>query len=138
MSDTSILSYSVDLNDQEMPDPLPPGTYSGEIVKTERKTSGAGNNYLAVSVRIPPEGFPADFNADGLDDGIILTYNRLSTEDNAMARYRMRRFLESVGMVPSKEIDINDLLGRTLSVEVGNQVYEGEKRAQITKLLGST
>lgn len=134
----SIIEYSEDLANAEAPAPLPAGTYAGEIVKAEPKTSQNGNPYVAITVTIPPEQYPVDFDAASAPDGVILTYNRLSTADNPSARYRMRKFLESVGLVPGRSVDLNDLLGCAVSVEVEQQTYEGELRATAKRVSGAS
>mgnify|MGYP000028131505 CR=1 FL=1 len=137
MSDNpSIISYTTNLADQEAVAPLPASDYVGTIEKAENKKSEKGNGYLALTVNIPAEQFPADYDAQGQDDGVNLVFRGLSTEDAARPRYRMRMFLESVGMVPSNEIDINDLIGRTVNVTVGHSTYEGETRAEIKRIVG--
>jgi len=132
---SSILVYSADVAEQEAPPPLPTGPYPAEIISTARKTSQtSGNEYVSVGFRINPDAYPADFT-EGDPDGTTLSYNRLLTDDSPQSRYRMRRFCESIGARAGKEIDINDWLGLTATIEVGENEYEGEKRAEIKKVL---
>ena len=132
---SSILTYSADVAEQEAPPPLPTGPYPAEIIGTSRRTSQtSGNEYVSVQFRINPDAYPADY-IEGDPDGTTLSYNRLLTDDSPQSRYRMRRFCESIGAKASKEIDINDWLGLTATIEVGENEYEGEKRAEIKKVL---
>ena len=92
----SIIEYSIDLNDQEAPDPLPAGEYKGIIRKTEKRESARGTIYAAVSFSIGAEQYPADFT-DGPDDGLTIVYRRVGLEDNPQSRYGTRRFIEAIG-----------------------------------------
>ena len=94
----------------------------------------SGGKYLSVLFRISASSYPADF-IDGDPDGIELQYNRISTDDNARNRFRMRQFLERVGAPLSRRVDLNSLVGLTATVEINHQEYEGEMRAQIARVL---
>lgn len=131
----SIMDFSQDLSTQEAPPPLPVGQYPGEIVACVFKTSAtSGNTYAAVSFRIAPEQYPADF-VDGDPDGMVLTYNRLVMEDTPQARWRVRNFLEAVGGKLGRSFDPTDVLGLTGVLDIEHNEYEGEKRAQIKRVV---
>jgi len=137
MSDSapSIITFSSPIDDAVAPDPLPAGPYVGEISGASIKAAAAsGNQYLALVVTIPPEQFPADFDASAYEDGLRLTYNRISVEDNAQARWRLKKFSDAVGVVIKTELDPNEFLGRTVNVEVAHGTFEGETRAEIKKI----
>lgn len=133
---TSIIKYATDIATAEAPPPLPAREYKAEIVAAEVRTASSGNNYLNLQCRVPAEQYPADFQ-DGDPDGTVLYYGngRLSTDDKPAARYRMRRAMERIGGPLSQEIDCNALIGLWVNVEVVHSDYEGETRAQISKLL---
>jgi hypothetical protein len=138
MSDTeiSIIEYAEDVSKAEAPLPLPVRQYPATIEKAEVKTStNTGNQYVAVSFRVSADDFPADFDASGYDDGIVLTYNRIPVEDSPRARYRMRQFCEAIGAKASKKIDLGEWLGLSATLDVEHNTYEGETRAQIKKVL---
>ena len=131
----SIIEYNSDLSTATPPTPLPAGPYPAEIVGAQEKVSNtSGGKYLSVLFRISASSYPADF-VDGDPDGIELQYNRISTDDNARNRFRMRQFLERVGAPLSRRIDLNSLVGLTATVEINHQEYEGEMRAQIARVL---
>jgi hypothetical protein len=137
MSDViSIMEFSSDLNDAEAPPPLPAGEYPASIVKAEIKLSGKGNNYLALMFRIDPESYPADFQ-DGNPDGETLTYNRVALQDTPQGRYRVRKFMESVGATLGRTVDPNELMGLTATVGVTHGSWEGETRAEIAKVIAA-
>jgi len=131
----SILSYSTDLSTAEPPAPLPAGPYPAEIVSATERTGGSGSKYLNVIFRISPSSYPADFT-DGDPDGVEIHYNRIQTDDTGRNRFRMRQFLERIG-VPTmgNRVDLNSLMGMTATVEITHQEYEGEQRAQIARVL---
>ena len=131
----SIMEFSSDIGEAVAPPPLPAGPYTAEIVAAVRKTSAtSGNEYAAISMRISPEQYPADF-LGGDPDGTVLSYNRLLLEDTPQARWRMRQFMERCGGPMGRSIDLNSLIGLTCVVEITHQEYEGEMRAQISRVL---
>ena len=132
---SGILDFSEDLATVEAPNPLPIGQYPGEIIAAERKTSNtSGNTYAAIQFRISADNYPADFT-DGDPDGMVLSYNRLLMEDTPQARWRWRKFLEAVGGRLGRQVDLSDLLGLTAMLDIGHDKYEGENRAQITRVV---
>lgn len=136
MSELGILEYASDISTAEAPPPLPVGEYPATIEKVEQKTSTtSGNDYLSVTSRISKDDFPADFDAEGVyDEGIVLTYNRLVIEDNARARYNMRKWCEAIGAKMGKQIDPNEWIGLTFKAGVKHSSYEGQTRAEIAKV----
>ena len=75
---SSIIEFSVDLKNQEAPEPLPAGSYTGVIRKAEVKESQRGTMYGAISFHIGADQFPADFK-DGPEDGLTLVYRRVGS-----------------------------------------------------------
>lgn len=137
MSEVSILEYSQDISNQEAPPPLPANEYLASIEAVEAKMSAtSGNDYLAVSFKIPRDQFPADFdaNAELYPEGITLTYNRLVVADTANHRYRMRKFCEAIGSKMGKQVDPTTWLGLTAKVGIKVGKWEGEDRAEIAKV----
>lgn len=133
MTDLSIIEYDVDLSEAEAPVPLPPGDYPAEIRSAERKTSGAGNEYVNVTFIIHPEAYPADYT-EGSEDGTILSYGRLSPENTQRARWNMKKFCEAIGVTMGKSLDLNAWLGQSAIVTVVNEPYEGVDQAKIKKV----
>lgn len=131
----SIMEFSVDLQEQEAPPPLPVGQYPAEIISATSKVSQtSGNTYAAIQFRINSDDYPADY-VDGDPDGTVLNFNRVVLEDSPQARYRIRKFLEAVGGRLGRSLDLSDLLGLTGVVEIVHDEFEGEKRAQIKRVI---
>ena len=129
----SIVEFSVNLKDQDQPDPLPVGKYSGVIRGAEVKMSQRDTKYAAVSFHISPDQFPADWE-DGNPDGQVLVYRRVGLEDNANSRFGTKRFIESMGAPLSKKIDVNEWGGREAVLEVKHSTWEGTTRAEIDRV----
>jgi len=129
----SIVSFSIDLSDQEAPEPLPVGKYMGIIRNAEVKESQRGTRYGAISFHIGADQFPADYK-DGNDDGMTLVYRRVGLEDNPQARYGTKRFIESIGAPLSKQIDVSEWVGLEAVLEVAHETYEGVTRAAINRV----
>jgi len=130
---SSIVEFSVDLNDQDAPEPLPAGSYTGVIRNAEVKESQRGTMYCAVSFHIGADQFPADYK-DGSDDGLTLVYRRVGLEDNPQARYGTKRFIENIGAPLSKKIDVSEWVGLEAALEVEHDTYEGVTRAAINRV----
>lgn len=134
----SILEFDVDLSTVEKPEELPPGNYRGEVTKAEAKTSNnTGSRYMALSVLIPTSEFPPTYETENAPEGLPLIYRRISLEPGRRPMYRLRTFCESMGVVPAKQIDLNDFVGRPVMVEIVHESYEGEERATIKNLRGA-
>lgn len=129
----SVVEFDEDIGSAEAPVPLPPGDYQAEVRAAQPKTSQAGNPYASVQFFIPPDQYPADYT-EGEPDGMILTYNRVSLQNTPAGRHRLRKFVEAIGAPAGKQIDLNDWVGRTATVTVQHDTYEGETRAAIAKV----
>lgn len=129
----SIVEFSVDLKNQDAPEPLPAGSYTGVVRNAEVKESQRGTRYAAVSFHISADQFPADYK-DGSDDGLTLIYRRVGLEDNPQARYGTKRFIEAIGAPLSKSIDVSEWVGMEAALEVVHDTYEGVTRAVINRV----
>lgn len=129
----SIVEYSVNLKDQEAPDPFPTGKYMGIIRNAMKKESQRGTMYAEVAFHIDAGQYPVDYK-DGSDDGLTIYYRRVSLEDNPQARYGTKRFIESIGAPLGKKIDVTEWIGMEASLEVGHDTYEGVTRAVIERV----
>lgn len=130
---SSIVEFSIDLNKQEAPEPLPAGSYTGVIRNAEVKESQRGTMYAAVSFHIGADQFPADYK-DGTEDGLTLVYRRVGLEDNPQARYGTKRFIEAIGAPLSKKIDVSEWVGLEADLEVEHDTYEGVTRAVVNRV----
>lgn len=130
---SSIVEFSVNLKDQEQPEPLPAGKYSGVIRDAEVKESQRGTMYAAVSFHIGADQFPADYK-DGSDDGLTIVFRRVGLEDNPQARFGTKRFLEAIGAPLAKKIDVTEWVGMEAALEVGHDTYEGITRPVIERV----
>ncbi len=130
---SSIVDFSIDLNKQEAPEPLPPGEYDAVIRAAEVKESQRGTRYGAISFHISADQYPPDFK-DGSDDGLTLIYRRVGLEDNPQARYGTKRFCEAIGAPLAKSIDVSEWVGLEAAVDVTLDTYEGVTRAVIDRV----
>lgn len=130
---SSIVEFSIDLNKQEAPEPLPSGKYTGVIRNAEVKESQRGTLYAAVSFHIGADQYPPDFK-DGSDEGITLVYRRVGLEDNPQSRYGAKRFIEAIGAPLSKKIDVSEWVGMEAALDVEHDTYEGVTRAVISRV----
>jgi hypothetical protein len=133
--EVSIVEFSGDIATAEAPVPLPMRQYPATIRKVEAKVSEKGNRYAAVSFYISTDDYPADYPTDNAPDGTTLVFRRVGLDDNAPTRFRLRKFLETIGAPVSSRISLNDWVGLTCQVAIKHEEYEGEPRAVIDKVL---
>lgn len=129
----SVIEFDEDISQAEAPVPLPVGDYTAEVRGATQKMSQNGNPYAAVQFFIPADQYPADYT-EGEPDGTLLTYNRVSLNNTPASRHRLRKFGEAIGAPLGKKIDLNEWVGRTATVSIQHDTYEGETRAAIGKV----
>lgn len=129
----SVVEFDEDIGQAEAPVPLPVGDYQAEIRGVTAKTSQNGNPYASVQFFIAADQYPADYT-EGEPDGTVLTFNRVSLQNTPASRHRLRKFLEAIGAPTGKKIDLNEWVGRSATVTVQHDTYEGEQRAAIAKV----
>lgn len=131
----SILEYSEDISDAEAPVALPAGDYPAKIVSAEVGTSqSSGKARVDVTFRIAPEDFPADYeDADSFADGKDI-HAYVSCEDTKASRFRMRKFVESIGAKAGGKIDVNEWIGKSAIVTIEQDEYEGVPRERFRKV----
>lgn len=130
----SVIEFDEDIAEAEAPVPLPVGDYPAEVRGATHKTGNtSGNPYAAVQFYISSEAYPADYT-EGEPDGMLLTFNRVSLQNTPAGRHRLRKFIEAIGAPAGTKIDLNDWVGRTATVTIAHDTYEGEVRAQIQKV----
>lgn len=134
MSDIpSVVEYSVNLKDQEAPEPLPAGKYLGTIRGTENKMSQRGTLYCEVTFHIEAVQFPVDFK-EAPEDGLTLKFRRVGLEDNPASRFGTKRFIQAIGAPLAKKIDTTEWIGHEAMLEVEHDKWEGITRAQIARV----
>jgi hypothetical protein len=131
----SVIEFQDDVSTAEAPPALPAGEYEAEVRKAEQKVSQtSGYRYAAVTFHIPPEQFPADYDASAFPDGKTMTYNLVSLEDNPSSRFRLRKFIEAIGGKGGKQIDLNDWIGLSAVLELQPGEWEGVPREEIKRV----
>lgn len=130
----TIVEYSADISDAEAPEPLPVGEYAASIRAADVRVSSKDTRYYAVQFHVSPDEFPADYPTDIAPDGKLLTFRRLSAEDNQLARFNVRKFCEAVGATMSKKVDTNEWVGLEARIQIEHDTYEGVTRENITRV----
>lgn len=130
----SVFEFSADISSQEAPPPLPPRTYLAQITGAVAKVSQkSGNTYADIEFTVPTDQFPPDFAA-GQTEPVKLHFRSLTMNDTPQARYRIRKFCESIKHPAGREFDLNSLVGKMAQLTVKNSTYQGEPRAEIDKI----
>lgn len=133
----SIVQFSADVADAEAPPPLPRGRYRATIRKAVQKVSQNNTKYAEILFFIGPDQYPADYT-DGNPEGLSIAYRRVSLEDTAQARWRLKNFCIAIGAeVPTRELDLMSWINREADVEIAHEEYEGVNRAVISRVLAA-
>jgi hypothetical protein len=135
----SIIEYTDDIDDAEAPLPLPEGTYEAEIKAVEAKYSGNNKKYAAVSFYISPDTYPADYPLEEAPDGLVLIFRKLSLENNKMARFNIKRFIQNVGAPPvGRSLDLTQWVGLKAKILVKHDTWEGTVRPTVDKVIATS
>lgn len=131
----SIIEYNDDLSNVEAPKSLPSNDYPGEIVGAELGVSqSSGKNRVDVTFKIKPEDFPADYeDAESFPDGKEVHFYVGAGQDKA-SMFRMRKFAEAIGAPLSNRLDLNEWIGKTASLTIEPDTFEGIERERIRKV----
>lgn len=131
----SILEYQETLANAEAPAALPANDYPAEISAAEVvKSASSGKLNVKVTFVIKPEDFPADFeDADSYADGLTLSHY-VPAEPDKKARFRMRKFLETIGVKLTAKIDVNDMVGKRAILSTRVEAYEGIDQTRIASV----
>jgi len=130
----SVIEFDEDIAEAEAPVPLPVGDYPAEVRSaTQKSAQQTGNPYASVGFFISADAYPADYT-EGEPEGMLLTFNRVSLQNTPAGRHRLRKFIEAIGAPAGNKIDLNDWVGRTATVTIAHDEWEGETRANIAKV----
>ena len=100
----------------------PDGTYEAEITSVTEEESSAGNDMLVAKWKI----------LSGKGKGAVI-WDNLSLTPQAL--WRLKGLLEALEIeVPdgTMDIEIEDLVGQTCTIEITNETYEGKQRPKVT------
>ena len=138
--DEGIFEFDEDISTAEPPPPFPNGTYNGEVVQVAVQLSkSSGNRMWVPEVIIPTHEYPADYPTEEEPEGIRLrtyiTVGAPGRPSTAREMVRARRFCEAAGVTTSSSINMTDFMGKPVIVEVEGELYEGEVRPKIKRIL---
>lgn len=103
---------------------IPDGEYLLEVVEVTEKESQEGNTYLAWKWKVQ----------DGPYKGAAV-YDNTSLKPAAL--WRLKTLLECLGMEVGGKLGLNlaELKGKSLLVEVANETYQGKQKPRVTNFL---
>lgn len=100
----------------------PDGTYEAEITSAAEEESSAGNAMIVAKWKI----------TSGKGKGAVI-WDNISLTPQAL--WRLKGLLEALEMeVPdgTMDLDLDELVGQTSTIEITNETYEGKQRPRIT------
>jgi hypothetical protein len=124
----AVKGIKVDFSEVESQDfSLPNGPYILAVTSVEKKRSeSSGNDYLAWEYKV----------SEGKHKGKKVWDN---TSLQPQALWRLRNLLEAMGMEiedGEMDIDLDELAGELVGVEIENEKYQGKNKARIINFLG--
>ncbi len=136
MSDMgNILEFASDITEAEAPKALPANDYPATIMQAEVGISqSSGKQRVAVTFRIEPEDFPADYeDADEYPDGKeVMHYVSVAQDKGAM--FRLKQFCQKIGAPTGNKIDVNEWIGKRATLAVEPDEFEGVERERVRKV----
>lgn len=138
--DEGVFEFDEDISGAEPPPPFPNGVYGAEIVQVPVQLSkSSGNTMWVPEVLIPTDEYPPDYPVEEEPEGIRLrtyiTVGAPGRPSTAREKVRARRFCETAGVTPSSSINMTDFMGKAVRVEVEGELYEGEMRPRVKRIL---
>lgn len=133
----TIISYSVNIAEQERPPILPVGEYRATITGVEKKYGkDSGRPYLRVKYLVDSDDQPADFVEQlGSNQGVTLSSMVFGCEDIPQSRFNMQQFCIAVGAPMSHNIDVRDFIGQECRVMVDHEKdLDGNPRPQVRRV----
>lgn len=128
---SSVVEYSAPIEDAEAPKPIPVGKYPAEIIEAKaRLNNETGKRGSVITVKINPANYPATFK--GGEAGVKLsTYPSLEA-DNESGRFELKQIYAAAGKAAGKALNLQDLLGATVMVEVKHEKFNERMVARAT------
>lgn len=137
MSDDSLLSFSININDAEPPKALPAGEYPITCISAKKGVSkSTGNPKIELMYEIARADFPPTFDPGEGVESIKLTHH-VTTRDIPDDWWRLKKVTQAFGVaVSSAGVDINEFVGRNARLRTKvEKDQEGNDRASIDALL---
>lgn len=137
---TSILEYSLNIEEQERPPVLPVGEYRAEVTGVELKHGrDSGRPYLNIKMTISPDNQPADFvEALGTQAPTSVFYMLFGCEDTPQSRFSMKNFCKAIGAPMSNRIDVKSFLNQECKVQIEHQKdLEGNDQPRVRRVAGA-
>jgi hypothetical protein len=131
-----LLTFSKNIADAETPPQLPAGEYRVICSAAQDKiAASSGNPMLTLTLQIPRDEFPVDFEpGDGVDE-LTFTLNVVA-RDIPSDRWRLKNTCKAFGVPMSNHIDPNDFVGREARARVRMGVdLEKNPRAEVGQVL---
>ena len=99
------------------------GVHACKIVSADEKTSSGGNDMIVVAFEV----------IKGLDTGARV-YENFPLVDKAL--WKLKGLLQAIGMKADGKVqlDLDKLVGKTCSVTVKHEEYEGKTRARVDSI----
>ena len=129
----TLFQFQQDLNEQEAPQPLPVGTYRGQIkaVNATPSKKDPGIYNAVVEFFISADQYPVDYT-EGDPDGTKLRYY-VSLANTPIARFGLKNFLLSIQAPIGREVDLTTWLGLDAMLKIEHEAYEGRMMAKIAR-----
>jgi hypothetical protein len=135
----TILTYSINIAEQEKPPVLPIGEYISTIRGVQKKYGkDSGRPYLTIKFVIDPDSLPADFvEANGAQEPVNVYYMLFGCEDTPKSRFAMHSFCAAIGAPMSDRINVAEFMDQEARIQVEHQkdLVDGSDQARVRRVL---
>lgn len=134
---SSILDYSINIEEAERPPVLPVGEYRATITGVEKKFGkDSGRPYLNIKFSVDSDDQPADFVEQlGTNSPLSVFYMLFGAEDTPQSRYNMKQFCKAIGAPMSNRIDVRGFMDMEAKVSVEHQPdLEGNPQPRVRRV----
>ncbi len=131
----SLIELSLDLGEMQEYEALPDGPYNAEVRDVETKVSEKiPTGYFVLSLMVPVEEFPADYDATNAPEGVPLTYARVKipTAEDRRSVKPFKTLLSAMGIeATGTSFDPQDWVGKQVQVLLKADEYQGVATNQV-------
>lgn len=114
-----LFQFETSLEDAVAPEPLPEGTYKGEITDLTTATNpNSGKPTFRLRIIIPPENFPADFSPENAPDGLLVLYFGPDLSNERKDKWNARVLGESLRIPLTAGLRKEDFTGKQVEVDL--------------------
>jgi len=125
----SIIRFDSDISEMAEYEPLPNGVYRATVIDVEeRSNEKTPKGFLTTTLRVSPDDYPADYDANNAPDGVnvVMGYLALPDAENRRTVGPFKKFLMALGIAPKgSQFETSDMIGAETQVHLVRGEFQG-------------